>query len=95
MIIYENFNEILMLNPLAKPSNARHGPETSASLSNASLIINGSLTISGAALQLQLHNASVAVSGDLRIQDGMILTVQFRHIAINLKDSVFSQSRAQ
>jgi len=44
---------------------------TSTSLSGTTLDINGSLTVSGAALQLQLDNASVAVSGDLRIQDGI------------------------
>jgi len=68
-------------------------PGTSTSLSNASLDINGSLTISGAGLQLQLHNASVAVSGDLRIQDGMILTVRLVHYAIiRLRNCLFLEA---
>jgi len=57
-------------------------PGTSTSLSNATLNINGSLTISGAPLQLQLDTATIAVSGDLRIQDGMILTVRLVLFAI-------------
>ena len=42
-------------------------------LTNASLNINGNLTVSGAALEFQLVNASVAFAGDLRIKEGMPL----------------------
>jgi len=54
----------------------------SLSLSNASLDINGNLTVRGAALELQLFNASVTVSGDLRIEAGMTPPQRIHHIAI-------------
>jgi len=48
-------------------------PGTSVSLSNASLNIIGNLTVSGAPLELHLGNASISLSGDLRIEAGMTL----------------------
>jgi len=51
--------------------------DTSASLFDATLDINGSLTISGAALELRLQNASAGVSGDLRIENGMDNLIAF------------------
>ena len=56
------------------PLSAHCLTDASASLSDVSLNINGSLTVNGVALQLQLQNASITVSGDLIIQDGMIPT---------------------
>ena len=46
-------------------------PGTAASLTGTSLNINGNLTVNGTTLQLHLDNASVAVSGDLRIKAGV------------------------
>ena len=45
-------------------------PGSSVSLSNDSLNINGSLTVSAASLELHLLNASVAIVGNLLIQEG-------------------------
>jgi len=52
-------------------------PGTSVSLSNTSLTIIGNLTVSGAPLELHLDNATVAVSGDLRLDAGLALSIAF------------------
>jgi len=64
-------------------TNSEQSPGTSTSISNTSLKINGSLTVSGAALEFQLVNASVAVSGDLRIEQCMSVYSRLLHIAID------------
>ena len=48
-------------------------PGTATSLNGTSMNINGNLTVNGTALQLHLDNASVTVSGDLRIEAGVPL----------------------
>jgi len=57
-------------------------PGTSVSLTNTSFIINGSLSIIGAPLEVHLNNASVTVSGDLQLEGGINLPDGLRHIAI-------------
>ena len=44
---------------------------TTISAPDSSIEINGSLTVIGTVLELRLQNASVSVSGDLRLQDGI------------------------
>jgi len=60
-------------------------PGTLTSLANTSLNINGNLTVTGAPLEVHLDNASITVSGDLRLEAGMTVLDRLRHIVVVIK----------